>query len=555
MRNKTSILVLTVVITAICLFYLSFSIVSRGINKDMLSYAEQQAKAATASDSKLDYSLEYKNAVKQYRDSIWNKEVYLGYTYKEVKNFELNLGLDLQGGIHITLIVSPEEIIKAMSGNNQDPEFLASISEAKQLQKTQQEKFTTLFYDSWTERKGEGKLWEAFLTSDNQSKISSKSTDKEILDILNEELDDAIDRTMIVLRSRIDKFGATQPIIQAVKSTGRIEIQLPGVDDEERIINQVKAVAKLEFLEVWTPQEISPYYQAVNDYLVSIKDIEEVDGEEQIEESEKVVPSAASADLFADDTTEETNEKEVAADSTEENDGLFANNQDTSEEKTDTIQQNTQFPITEYFTLSQYGLYAKAADYDKIEALMNNPDVEDILPSNMKLLWGVQSKDADEEGIVPVYFVKKSENGEAPLTGEVIVDARQDYDSRGQVAVSMQMNVQGAKAWERLTEANQNRQVAVVLDNMVFSAPVVNEAIPNGNSSISGNFSVQEAVDLANILKAGKLPAPTEIERMVVVGPSLGKESIDRGLMSLGFGFGFSNCLYDGLLQQRWSCC
>lgn len=521
MKNKSFILILAGLISAICLFYLSFTYVSRGIKQDMVNFATEEANKKISLNPKKDFNLEFKKAYNHYKDSLWNEPVYLGYTYAEIKKFELNLGLDLQGGIHITLVVSPTDLIKSISGNNQDPAFVQSLAAAKELHKHSQTSFVDLFYQEWKNKKGEGKLWEAFLTSENQSRISSKSTDAEIISILKSELDDAIGRTMIVLRSRIDKFGATQPIIQAVQSTGRIEIQLPGADDEERIVNQVKAVAELEFLEVWTPAEVSPYYTAINDYLLKTKNLVKNDAE-IIEKSEEVVPSAASNELFAD--TDPVSDVKDSSKTDSASNKVAA---------TDTSNVAKQYPITEYFSISQNGLYARVIDRDKIDELLSNPDVISILPGDMKLMWGMEPKGKDNNGIVPVYFVKKSENAETTLTGDVIVDARQDFDGRGQVAVSMQMNFEGAKEWEKMTKANQGRQIAIALDEVVFSAPMVNEPIPNGSSSISGSFDIQEALDLANILKAGKLPAPTEIERMVVVGPSLGKESIDRGLMSL----------------------
>jgi len=524
MKNKSFILILAGLISAICLFYLSFTFVSRGLKQDMVNFATEEANKKTSLDPKKDFNQEFKKAYNHYKDSLWNEPVYLGYTYAEIKKFELNLGLDLQGGIHITLVVSPTDLIKTISGNNQDPAFVQSLAAAKELHKHSQVSFVDLFYQEWKNKKGEGKLWEAFLTSENQSKISSKSTDAEIIALLKSELEDAVGRTMIVLRSRIDKFGATQPIIQAVQSTGRIEIQLPGADDEERIVNQVKAVAELEFLEVWTPAEVSPYYSAINDYLLKTKNLVKDDAE-IIAKSEEVVPSAASNELFA-------NSDPVS----DVKDSTKTDSADNKVAATDTSNVAKQYPITEYFTISQYGLYARTIDRNKIEELLSNPDVIGLLPGDMKLMWGMEPKGKDNNGVVPVYFVKKSENAETTLTGDVIVDARQDFDGRGQVAVSMQMNFEGAKEWEKMTKANQGRQIAIALDEVVFSAPMVNEPIPNGSSSISGSFDIQEAIDLANILKAGKLPAPTEIERMVVVGPSLGKESIDRGLFSLIIG-------------------
>ena len=300
MKNKGAIIFLSVTITILCLFSLSFTYMANKIDDEIAEYGEAQVAEQKANNAKVDFDSLRKVSMKVYRDSLWKKEVYLGYTFQEVKGWALNLGLDLQGGIHATLIVSPEEILKAMSDNSQDPDFQASMSEAKTQQRNAQEKFTSLFLKNFQAKKGAGKLAEIFVNVDNKFDINPNSTDEEIIKIIDKELDEAIDRSLIVLRARIDKFGTTSPVIQAVKSTGRIEIELPGADDEETITADLTKVAKLEFLEVWEAAEYYPYIQKINDVLVQKG--ETVESEEKTE----APADEEEANLFSDTETEAT---------------------------------------------------------------------------------------------------------------------------------------------------------------------------------------------------------------------------------------------------------
>ena len=530
MKNKGAIIFLSVAITAICLFSLSFTYMANKIDTEIAEHGEAKVTEARATNENINLDSLRKTSMRAYRDSLWKKEVYLGYTFQEVKQWSLNLGLDLQGGIHATLIVSPVEILKAMSDNSQDEDFLASIEEAKAAQKSTQEKFTTLFLNAFQAKKGKDKMSEIFVNVDNKFEINPNSTDEEIIKIIDGELDDAIDRSLIVLRSRIDKFGTASPVIQAVKSTGRIEVELPGADDEENIAYQLKAVAKLEFCEVWDIQESYPFIQKINQYLV-----EQGETEEGKDKPTQATPGTDEEGLFAAEG--DTTAKEENAD-----DKLFADSKDVKNDTAATdsnalAQENflKDNPIFNYIQIDpQSGrIFARVQDYDKIQGLFDNRAVQALLPEDMTFAWGDRSGVGSEGGVVEIYVLKKGEYAEAPLTGEVIVDAYSSMDDKGRPSVGMDMNVEGAKKWKRLTEANIGKQVAVTLDNVVFSAPVVNSAIPNGKSIISGNFDMEGTKTLARILKAGRLPAPMDIERMVVVGPSLGQAAIDRGLLSL----------------------
>ncbi len=544
MRNKTGILILSVLITLLSIYQLSFTYIANNQKKKITAFAEKEVKEEKAKNPNIDTKLLYKVKEKQMRDSLWKKEVFLGYTYGEVKKLELNLGLDLQGGMHATLMVSPEEIIKSMANDSQDPNFLAALEQAKKESKTSQKKFSNLFYNAFVAKAGEGKLWSVFLNSARD--INPNTTDEEIIAAIDDQLDETIDNTLVVLRSRIDKFGATQPIIHPVKATGRIEVELPGVDDEERIKKQLTAVAKLEFLEVWGANEVQPYYLKINDYL-KLQKAKEPSAKNDItatlESTEKSTEESGDNDLFAADSNDVTTTEGDSTTSSEESEdgGLFADADSAGTEKDSTAiakqqqeQFNENFPIFEYIIPDQqgFGFYAQVDNYAKVQELFSREEVKAILPSNMTMLWDARAFKSGEK-VVPLYFVKKGENIPAQLTGEAIDNARQDINERGQVVVDMQMNPEGARTWAKLTGANTGKQIAIALDNAVFSAPRVNEPITGGRSSISGSFEIQEAQDLANVLEAGSLPAPIEIERLVVVGPSLGAEAIQKGLYSL----------------------
>ncbi|MCP4522419.1 MAG: protein translocase subunit SecDF [Cytophagales bacterium] len=559
MRNKTGILILSIVIALLSVYQLSFTLVGNKQKQRITEFAEKGVKEAKAENPNIDEKLVYKLKEKQMKDSLWKEDVFLGYTYGEVKKLELSLGLDLQGGMHATLIISPEEIVKAMANGSKDPKFLEAIEEAKQQAKSTQTRFSTLFYDAYTAKVGKGKLWEIFLNS--AKNINANSTDEEILTLIDTQLDQVLDNTLIVLRSRIDKFGATQPIIHPIKATGRIEVELPGVDDEERVKKQLTSVAKLEFLEVWSGQEVQPYWLRINDYLklenarnkatepTTEPAVETASTDSSATTNEETPAEDEEDPLFAAETETDTTVVATTDSSTteEDDDALFADVDTAAAGAKDSLalakeqqeQFKENFPIYDYIIPDQrgFGYYASVENYAKVQELFSRDAVKAILPANMTLMWSAEAFKSGNK-VVPLYFVKKGENVPAPLSGEVIENARQDINERGEVVVDMQMDNDGAHIWARLTEANAGKQIAIALDDAVFSAPRVNEPITGGRSSISGSFEIQEAQDLANVLEAGSLPAPIEIERLVVVGPSLGKESIQKGLISLLAGLG-----------------
>ncbi|BDD05982.1 protein translocase subunit SecDF [Aureibacter tunicatorum] len=508
MRNKGAIVALTVIITALCLYYLSFTWVSNNVQQQATTYATEQSGTVNFAKKQ------------QFLDSVWNEPVMFGFTLKEIKETELSLGLDLQGGMHVTLEVSPSAIIEGLSGNNQDPKFKKAIAEAKEMQKNSQKPFIDLFYSAWEDVAPGEKLSSIFATSSNKGKVSFNSSDAEVLKFINTEIDDSIERAFNILRTRIDRFGTTQPNIQRLQGTGRIQIELPGVDNPERVRKLLQGVAKLEFWEVYEPQEYFPSLQAVNEKLVSELEMEAIKAEETGSETSGTVTSNANdlAALTGGDSTA----VDTTATATEADSALNAQ-------------------VSPIFALlkSPYGLAYDVKDTSKINRILNRSDIKTLLPKNLKFLWEVKPSTLDNgDEILNLYAIKVGRNGKAPLGGDVITRANNDFDQTGAPAVSMQMNAVGAKKWRKITGENINRRIAIVLDDYVYSAPVVNGEIPNGSSQISGNFTIEEAKDLANILKSGSLPAPTRIVEEAIIGPTLGKEAQQQGIISVFLGLG-----------------
>ncbi|GMQ25797.1 protein translocase subunit SecDF [Algoriphagus sp. oki45] len=496
MQNKGIIVFLTVVITALCLYYLSFTFVSNGIQQKATEYA-------TDTNGNIDFGKR-----RAYLDSIWRQPVYsfLGadFTYQEVKETELGLGLDLQGGMHVTLEVSPVEIVKGIAGNPRDEGFNKSVEEAREEAKTSNSPFADLFYSAW-QRNNPGKnLSSIFATAANRGRISLESSDSEILDIINTEVENAIDRSFNILRTRIDRFGTSQPNIQRIAGSGRIQIELPGADNQERVRNLLQGVAKLQFWEVLELNEYGGAIETINSTWVADQKATTTEEEPEVDEN-----------LSPEDSLKNALEKQL-----QELDPLNPNN-DVS-------------PVISLLK-ANYGLVYDVRDTLAVNRILKNERYQAFLPRDLKLLWGVKPVTAEDgTEIIELYAVKTARGSdEAPLEGDVVTDARQTLDQTSRPAVSMQMNAEGARKWRKLTSENVGRRIAVVLDDYVYTAPVVNGEIPNGQSEISGNFSLQEAQDLANILKSGSLPAPTQIVEESIIGPTLGKEAQSQGIISM----------------------
>ena len=513
MKNKGLIYFLTITISFLSIYYLQFTFVSQRIQGEATEISRD-------SEGNIDFKKKQK-----YLDSIWNKPVYnlvSDFTFKDIKESELNLGLDLQGGMHVTLEVSPVDILQGLSSNSQDPDFLQAISIAKEKIKGTQLNFISEFYAEYKTIAPQKNLSQIFATVSNRGRIGFDSSDSEILDIINEEVERAIDRSFNILRTRIDRFGTSQPNIQRLQGTGRIQIELPGVDNPERVRKLLQGVAKLEFWEVSeiNETEVSQTIQIIDQFAVSQNILnnasessteDELDNTSQSDDIESLL-SGNSDDSDNNSTTEAT-----------ENDD-------------ENLLANTSSPLLSNLRSEFGGLFYNLEDTMSINSILSNDKVQQLIPNTIKFLWAVKptenTADASDQ-VLELFVIKTSRGGKAPLTGEVITDARQDLDQSARPSISMQMNSNGAKNWRRLTSTNIGRRVAIVLDNYVYSAPFVQNEIPNGNSQITGDFTIEEAQDLANILKAGTLPAPTTIVEDVVIGPTLGKVAQSQGFQSI----------------------
>jgi SecD/SecF fusion protein len=517
MRNKGVVVGLALIITLLCLYYLSFTFVSRGVQQDAIAFA---------TDENGSINLAKKQA---YLDSLWNLPVYnlfgAEYTYKEVKENELSLGLDLQGGMHVVLEVSPVDIIKGLTGNNQDPDFLEAIQKAKEAQKNSTEKFSSLFYKAFKEANPNRSLASLFTSAANKDRVKLSDSDETVMDFLNTEIDGAIDRSFTILKTRIDQFGTSQPNIQRLQESGRIQIEIPGADNPQRVRKLLQGVARLEFWEVVEPSDpqLNQSLAAVNELLLKEQNLENSLADNPAKEE-----PIASAQK---DTTQSALEQELA------------NLRNKTSNALDSLRNATSSPL---FALSNQGipfLYA-VKDTAEINRILRRPDVKALFPRTIGFFWDVKPDPQVTPGVedIQLNFINVGRNGKPLLTGEVINDARLDYDQFARPAVSMTMNAAGARAWAKITAAAASKQpqgrIAIVLDNYVYTAPTVQGEIPNGNSQITGSFELEEAKDLANVLKAGSLPAPTRIVEEAIVGPSLGKVAQGQGLVSMASGLG-----------------
>ncbi|RAK66897.1 protein translocase subunit SecDF [Hymenobacter edaphi] len=518
MRNKGIVIALTLIVSALCVYFLYFTFVSRRVQADAVRYATHNGEVNQPQRQR-------------YLDSVWRAPVtsVLGadYTYRDVRASELGLGLDLKGGMHVTLEVSPVEIVRAMAGNSKDAKFNQALSRAQQLQKQNPStSFTALFGQAWREVAPGDRLARIFANTTNRSRnIDAGTTDEKVLRTIDQEVEEAITRAFTILRTRVDKFGVNQPNIQRVKGTGRIQVEMPGVDNPDRIRKLLQSQAKLEFWEVWNIDEIGPFLTQANELVIA---------QEKAAKAGTATPAAAiPGDTSATAAT-------AAADTTSLAGQLANKNKDAKAAAKDTSAAAQQGQgLFRYLTAVGPGtLGARLRDTARVNKLLASPEVRAALPPNLTFLWSFKPDVVGKEEMLTIYPIRKSRDGQAPIGGEVVTDARQDYDQSGQPEVSMQMNPSGAKKWQKLTGANAGRQVAIVLDDQVQSAPRVNGEIAGGNSSISGSFSIEEAQDLATKLKSGTLPAPTRIVEEAVVGPSLGQEAINQGLYSSLAGLG-----------------
>jgi SecD/SecF fusion protein len=511
MQNKGVIRLFTILLALVCVYQLSFTFVAGRVEKKAAEIARG-------------------NQLKEvhYLDSVSGETVYnfLGirkYNYKEVKQRELNLGLDLKGGMNVTLEISVVDLVRAMTNYTKDETFNKAIQLASEKQKNSQSDFVTLFGEAYKEIDPNARMAAVFLTPELKDKISFNSTNAEVLNVIEAEADAAIDNSFNILRSRIDRFGVSQPNIQMLSQRGRILVELPGVKDKDRVRNLLQGTASLEFWETFENQEVYSVLLQANDV---IKDLNK--------------------------TTSTAGESTTVAEKTEKSDDLsLLDELETSKDSTSadkTKDQASEYPLFAILipNANQQGQlfpgpavgFSHFGDTAAVNKYLNMPQIKALFPRDLKFAW--QLKPFDEKGNFYQLVALKitTRDGRAPLDGDAVNDARQDF-GQGQASaeVNMNMNSDGAKIWARMTKDNIGKSIAIVLDGFVVSYPTVQTEITGGRSNITGNFTVEEAKDLANMLKSGKMPAPANIVEEYVVGPSLGQQSINAGLWSFVIAF------------------
>ena len=517
MHNKSFVSFFAIIFATVCLYQLSFTWISDGVEKDAIAYSGGD---------------EIKE--KRYLDSIASEPVYnIGikkYTYNECKSREINLGLDLKGGMNVTLEVSVVDVIRAMSNYNTDENFRQAIQLAKEKQRNSQDDFVTLFGQSFFEISPEGKLASIFYTPELKDKINSNSTNDEVIAVIRDEVEDAISRSFNILRSRIDRFGVTQPNIQRLEGSGRILVELPGVKNPERVRKLLQGTAQLEFWETYENAQVIGFIDQVNTFLKTTIETESEDSVvASIDSSEPVDSIAVSDEDFISDlaVNGSSASSELASDSTSLSAEQFNKDNPLYAVLFPNINQSNQPNSGPVCGISSI------KDTAKVNAYLNMTDVKEILPRDIKFAWTVKPYDPEGRFVQLVALQITSRDGKAAMEGDVVTDARTDFGQfNGVPEVSMTMNAEGARQWKRLTSDNIGKSVAIVLDDYVYSFPTVQSEISGGRSQITGNFTINEANDLSNILKSGKLPAPARIIEEAIVGPSLGQEAIDSGLKS-----------------------
>ncbi|MBY2903727.1 protein translocase subunit SecDF [Bacteroides hominis (ex Liu et al. 2022)] len=511
MQNKGFVKVFAVLLTLVCVFYLSFSFVTR--------HYTNKAKEFAKGDVKVE---------QDYLDSLSNEKVWLGnYTLKQCREMEISLGLDLKGGMNVILEVSVPDVIKALADNKPDEAFNKALAEAAKQATTSQDDVITLFIKEYHKTAPGAKLSELFATQQLKDKVNQKSSDAEVEKVLREEVKAAVTNSYNVLRTRIDRFGVVQPNIQSLEDKmGRIMVELPGIKEPERVRKLLQGSANLEFWETYNAKEVAPYLQAADSKLRAVLAHETTAND-----------TVAAVDSTALAATEATPDKAVsAADSLAA--ALKGGEKKQQASSADLEQLKKEHPLLAILSVNPNGGpvvgYANYKDTATVNSYLAMKEIAAELPKDLRLKWGVSPFEYDPKGqTFELYAIKSTErNGKAPLEGDVVTDAKDDYDQYGKPSVSMSMNSDGARRWALLTKQNINKSIAIVLDNYVYSAPNVSNEITGGNSQITGHFTPEQAKDLANVLKSGKMPAPAHIVQEDIVGPSLGQESINAGIFS-----------------------
>ena len=514
MQNKGIVIVTAILLTLASIFYLSFSVAT--------SYYDAQA--AKISDP---------IAAQDYKDSV----KYLGvYSYQNCQETQIGLGLDLKGGMNVILEISVPDVVEVLADHKTDAAFVKSMKEAKKAEESSQSDFISLFINAYQKNAPGHRLAEIFATQQLKGKVTTQSTDKQVEKALREEVQSAIDNSYNVVRNRIDKFGVVQPNIQKLEGQeGRLMVEMPGVREPERVRKLLQGSANLEFWETYNSAEVVPYLIQLDSQLANGAPAEKADtAKAEAAEADKAV-AAADPDSAKKEAAPKFELKK--ADSKNADAEKAAKNNEAEIAKI-----KKQHPLlallqtTQGQTLSTVG-YANVRDTAEINKLIHSADAKKVIPSDVKLLWSAKAVEG-MKNIYELHALKvSSSTGRAPLEGDVVVSAKDEFDNYGRPCVSMEMNNKGARLWAQLTKQNVGRAIAIVLDGVVYSAPRVNGEITGGNSQISGNFTITDTKDLANTLKSGRMPAPARIVQEEVVGPTLGAQSIQQGIFSFAIAF------------------
>ncbi len=518
MQNKGAIIILAIALAVVSVYQLSFSVATWTVKKAAREYANGDLVKET----------QYLDSIASLPQEEWG---YLGNTFKECQKKEINLGLDLKGGMNVTLEVAVEDVLKALSNYSQDKSFNDAIALAKEMQKSSQADFLTLFGRAFEQVSPNGQLSAIFGTVELRDRINFNSTNAQVLDVLNDEVDVAIENAFNILRTRIDRFGVVQPNITNLSTKGRILIELPGQKDPQRVRELLQGTANLEFWETYENSEIINYLMVANETIAQMQDT-------QITEPEPVVESAeeVSSDTIADDeallslidsTASSSSDESLSRDEFNLQNPLFA-----------VLSPNVS-STGEPMSSSMVGL-ALAKDTAKVNSYLNMNQIKLIFPRDVKFMWSQNPYPyAENDTYYELHAIKiNTRDGRAPLDGSAVTSARPSTNAiSSEITVDMSMNAEGAKTWARMTRENVGRCIAVVLDGYVRSYPRVSSEITGGNTEISGDFTLEEATDLANILKSGKMPAPARIVSDTIVGPTLGQEAIHSGMVSFIIAF------------------
>ena len=508
MQNKGIVKFIAVLLILVCCFYLSFSFVTR----------HYESKAAAMGEE----------AGAEYLDSINNEKVYMGiYSLKQCREMEIGLGLDLKGGMNVILEVSVPDVVDVLADHKTDAAYKKAMELAKKEEETSQNDFISLFIKYWKQEGNGRPLAAIFATQQMKGKVSTSSTDSQVEAALRTEVQSAVDNSFNVVRNRIDKFGVVQPNIQKLEGqSGRIMVEMPGIKEPERVRKLLQGSANLEFWETYNSQEVTPLLAQLNQRWaaqggVDVADTTAVDSAATAAVADSA--KAATGDLAAKLAKKDSKDNKAVEMAKKQN-PLFSI-----------------FQPTQGNTLAVVG-YANARDTAEINKIIYSELANHIFPAELKLRWGAQPEDFGGQNtkgdIFELYALKITEpSGRAPLEGDVITSAKDDFDQMGHPSVSMQMNSDGARRWSQITKQNIGKAVAIVLDDAVYSAPRILTQIDGGNSQITGNFTIEATKDLANTLNSGKMPAPTRIVQEEVVGPSLGAQSIQQGIISFVVAF------------------